>query len=228
MRQLRNFVIEYGDQLQGKTTRSAVDIIKEKTMHCHSNYLEWLAQNGRGGDITEPTVFVSHAWDALFLDFVAALESSYASETFQRLWIDIFAVPQNEQDRPWDDDDPDAFYDVVDNILLSIGTVAVVLAPFDQPVRITRAWCLYEHFLALEEGLRVSVLLPPRERRRLFAFLGAGDDPQPLYRRVVLAAAAARRPEDRRRLLARVRRREFGAVRRLEVRAPLSRPAPPR
>ena len=195
-----------------------MDIIKEKTSELRSNYLEWLTLHKRGGDLTGATLFVSHAWNGLFLDLVAALEHSYAKDTFHRFWIDIFTVPQNDEDRPMNEDDPNSLYEAIDEILVSIGSIVVVLTPFDHPAYLNRIWCLYELYFALEEDLRIAILLPPRERRRLLSFLTFGGNPRPLYRRINAAAAVSGKAEDRERLIARMRQNEPGAVRRLDIR----------
>ena len=214
IRQLRNFVTEYSGELNGKSTEQVVLLIKERTKGHFSSYIEWLVHVGRGSDITPATVFVSHAWSDPFLDLISSLELKYGSVASHRFWIDAFVISQNVRDR-LTEGSPGALFEETQELIKSIGTVAVILTPFEKPSCLTRSWCLFEFFSALKERANIVLLVPLSERYRLIEFLFNGDDITQLYRNIDAASAEARWPCDRLEARARVLR-ELGVMGRLD------------
>lgn len=89
--------------------------------------------------VGEACIFVSHAQKCSFRKLIAALElhckhhrRALESTYF---WIDVFCIRQNAvaHEVRW-----------IGPALGHIGSVVVVLDPWDKPVCLTRAWCLFE------------------------------------------------------------------------------------
>jgi hypothetical protein len=63
----------------------------------HKSYAEAVVISDAAGSIGEPTYFVSHAWDNLFVELLdsigAFLEGAAKDETF--VWLDIFTINQD-------------------------------------------------------------------------------------------------------------------------------------
>ena len=95
-----------------------------------------------------------------------------------------------------------------------IGRTVMVLAPWNAPEPLARAWCLFELYATVVEGKPFSVCFVPAERLAFEAaleadyevFLGA-------VARINVADAQAGKPEDLRMILDEVQRMEGGVSR---------------
>ncbi len=114
--------------------------------------------------VAEPTVFFSHAWGFCFLNVLAAMRSFVDAQPPGSapafFWFDTFSIDEHAtQELPqewWGT----TFRDAVEKI----GHTAMMLSPWDAPVPLTRAWCLWELYCTVLAGARFSVLLGPAER----------------------------------------------------------------
>ena len=111
------------------------------------------------------TVFVSHAWRYEFCDVVVnALEQHASEHPHSYFWFDLFTNNQNEvasKDFEW-------FSSTFREGVREIGQVLLVLSPWNDPIPIRRAWCLFEIFSALEDSdVTLHIKLPDRERTML-------------------------------------------------------------
>ena len=198
--QLRAFVRDHAHHLQPHTTTAqVVDLIKRLTEAGRCSYVELLRR--RGEPVDDATVFGSHTWSGRFLDLVAALESKYGGRAEERIWLDVMVVPQNDCDKPRGDS---VWYDAFERALRETGRIAVVLAPFDRPVYLTRSWCLFEFLVAMKLGLAMDMVLAPVEEERLVAFLTRGGQFLELFSLIDFGAAEASVAEDRERIRERV------------------------
>jgi tetratricopeptide (TPR) repeat protein len=94
-----------------------------------------------------PSVFVSHTWRYMFLDTVEAmtlaLERIYGKENAQDVvvWFDLFSLIQKGERN-------EIPYEVLSNTFINkikeIGSVVMVMLPYDDPETLKRAWCVYE------------------------------------------------------------------------------------
>mmetsp|Transcript_36787 Transcript_36787/g.97646 ORF Transcript_36787/g.97646 Transcript_36787/m.97646 type:complete len:2566 (+) Transcript_36787:73-7770(+) len=101
--------------------------------------------------------FVSHAWALKFLDVVDALKRYFktAKDDDPFLWFDVFSVNQHsteERDYDWWNT---AFLQAVGQI----GSVVMVLQPWDKPETLSRAWCIFELFACNSTQSRFSVAM---------------------------------------------------------------------
>jgi tetratricopeptide (TPR) repeat protein len=150
--------------------------------------------------VGRPTVFLSHAWKYAFGDLVAALEAFQAArpagEPELVFWIDIFSIDQHKTGS-W----PLEWWSTTfKEAIRLIGHMVMVMAPWDAPVPLTRAWCLWELFCTVDVGAQFSVALGPSERAAFEASLENNDNPTNLlldaFAKVDVAAAEAGKVED--------------------------------
>jgi tetratricopeptide (TPR) repeat protein len=136
-----------------------------------SSYCEKLRDNSHTSHlVAEPTVFFSHAWGFCFLNVLAAMRAFVdaqppgSPQVF--FWFDTFSIDEHATQQLPQDWWGTTFKDAVEKI----GHTAMMLSPWDAPVPLTRAWCLWELYCTVLAGARFSVLLGPAERA---AFEGA-------------------------------------------------------
>ena len=164
-----------------------------------------------GQPLTGPaTVFVSHAWSCKTLDvfqtMLAFVEQDVVNDQQQDqvfFWFDVFCNNQHGiSSKPYE-----WFGSTFKDRIASIGTVLQVMTPWDDPVPLKRAWCLWETFCALEmtdseskyKETRLVIRLPPNQRQAFLDAVGRN------YHSVVTNALAkiqaqhaeADKPEDR-------------------------------
>ena len=110
-------------------------------------------------------VFVSQAWSYSFYDVVVDAVEQHAKEHPNAyFWFDLFRNNQNEvasKDFYW-------FKTTFRGGVREIGEVLLVLSPWNDPMPIQLAWCLFEMFTALEdENVRLHIKIPSNERSML-------------------------------------------------------------
>jgi tetratricopeptide (TPR) repeat protein len=126
--------------------------------------LSLCAQMRREGDtrVQAATWFVSHPWSMKFLDLVRALEVFFADKPGALIWMDIVSSSQHETfERPsvwWEE----TFCSAIGRM----GKLVMVMTPWDNPICLTRAWCLIELWACRSSGGEFGVALPPSERTR--------------------------------------------------------------
>jgi len=106
------------------------------------------------------TVHVIHAWSCDFASLVAALSDcdSAGSDYF---WLDVLAETLSAEEptpRP-----VDFWTERLGEDIAATGRAVVVLAPWNGPLVLKRAWCLLELFAADRRGAELHVAMPPGE-----------------------------------------------------------------
>ena len=102
---------------------------------------------GTRGQVGKANAFVSHAWQYAFVPVIAALEAFVAANPAPAeeggggewfFWFDCFVIDEHAtQELPqewWSTEFKQSIH--------SIGHTVMVLAPWDAPLPLTRAWCL--------------------------------------------------------------------------------------
>jgi len=167
---LRKFRRAFASDLTQKTTFEASEsVIKRLTAKSHSSLASIVAlAEAVDPDTGLPfvgsaTIFVSHAWKYTFDELLDALDAHVSTlddpaSTF--LWLDVFVVNQHEsEEKPkiwW----TDTFLDAI----RSIGNTCLVLAPWDEPIPLTRAWCIWEIASVVRTQTRLDIAVPPTAR----------------------------------------------------------------
>lgn len=172
---LHEFICDNGGEVAFQGLSS--DDVKNRFVlpYTRNTRLSMCAQMSQEGDIRikPATWFVSHAWRYEFLDLVAALDSFFDHSTCDVvLWIDIFSVSQHETFLR----SPDWWQQTFCTAIGEMGKMVMVMTPWDNPIALTRAWCLVEIFACQTSGSRFEVALPPSERERFLEEITTRSD----------------------------------------------------
>ena len=118
------------------------------------SYCEYLRkQPSRRSLVGDGNVFVSHAWKYFYLDVVSALESHFSSDLY--IWFDLFS--NNQVVAP--NLDFDWWSTTFLEAIASFGYVVMVLAPWNDPIPFTRAWCLFELYCCVKCNAKFEVAM---------------------------------------------------------------------
>ena len=115
-----------------------------------STKLSLCAQMRQGGDarVQPASWFVSHAWKYKFLDVVGALEAFFADKPGAVLWMDLISTSQHSTfERP-----PQWWQQTFVAAIGQMGQMVMVMTPWDNPICLTRAWCLIELYACRSSG----------------------------------------------------------------------------
>jgi tetratricopeptide (TPR) repeat protein len=94
-----------------------------------------------------------------------------------------------------------------------MGQMVMVMTPWDNPVCLTRAWCLIELYACRSSGGDFNVALPPSERRRFLNEIAAcGSAFYEMLSKVNTAKSECSRDTDKQRIFAAVGRLDGGFV----------------
>lgn len=186
---LRTFQQQHA--LSGKTlttTDVCETIIKPATASQHCAYVDLLrdTKDAATGQpvLGKATVFVSHAWKYEINDAIATMVEFAAQNqnTPQYFWFDLFINNQHEAvARPFE-----WWCGTFKDNIARIGTVLLIMTPWHDPIPLTRAWCLWEIFCALEQeenGVELVIRLPPGQAASLLQ--GVCDDANPVIEALV-------------------------------------------
>jgi hypothetical protein len=138
------FVEECGGltSLQGLTTADVSEkYIKPFTKDLQISYCEKLKNSNNSG-VKKATVFISHAWQFLFLNVVNSIKNHFKHYTNDEviLWFDLFSNNQHhapELDFTW-------WSTTFKSAIERLGHTVLILSPWNDPIPLTRVWCLYE------------------------------------------------------------------------------------
>ena len=102
-------------------------------------------------------VFVSHAWRYLFVELVTAIETFTDSHVGEKwsYWVDLFVNDQwNAPNLPYE-----WWAGTFSSAIGEIGHTMLVLSPWDAPIPLTRAWCLWEILCTIKMKAKLTVQL---------------------------------------------------------------------
>ncbi|KAF0697218.1 Aste57867_12074 [Aphanomyces stellatus] len=179
----KHFVDLHGgrDAFQGLTTKDVcVRYVKPFTEASQLSLVEHIHQ--RGPD--EPkyakpaTWFVSHAWRYQFLDVIDALDNFFDENEEDidavAVWFCMFNNNQHEISggtRPFA-----YWFDKFKDSLTAIGRVVMVLSPWNSPMTLTRTWCVFEVYVAIETNARFEVAMGKAQKAAFLADSAAPND----------------------------------------------------
>ena len=141
-------------------------IVKDKTRGTNAPFIDLYKDEidiNTGKPLVAPaTVFVSHAWKYPFVEVVVDVMEQYNEENPNTyFWFDLFTNDQNANDKK----DADWYSTTFRESIKRIGTVVLILSPWQDPKPIKRAWCLFEIAHALRESnVKMSIKFPNSER----------------------------------------------------------------
>ncbi|XRB21685.1 tetratricopeptide repeat [Pseudoscourfieldia marina] len=138
-------------------------IVKPATEHVRTSYVE-LLKSTEPAEVKSATAFVSHAWKYIFVNVVDAL-SRLSEDTF--VWFDVFTVNQHASSQV----PPDWWFTTFKEAVASIGHTVLILMPWDDPIPLTRAWCIWEILSTIAGLAKLEICLPAVEQEAFADFL---------------------------------------------------------
>ncbi|KAJ3377234.1 Kinesin light chain 3 [Entophlyctis sp. JEL0112] len=166
---LLDFVEALGgrETLIGKTTDNVnVDVVLPQTAASKLSLVDYLLREGRFDVVAESNWFVSHAWRYQFVEVVDALAHFFAGRGISPMdaiiWFDMFSNSQHDTSiRSFD-----WWQTTFRSAIQKIGQVVMVLQPFNSPITLTRAWCVYEIYSTISTQSQFHVAMTPGEKYR--------------------------------------------------------------
>ena len=163
--QLR-FLLDWAQEkrisFEATTADVCFNIVIPETKTKQLSYCEYLLhlQSDRESNavVGEASVFISHAWKYKFIEVLNALEAHFSSEPDIIIWFDIFSNNQHKTldlDFNW-------WATTFKSAIISFGRTVMVLAPWNDPIPLTRGWCVWELYCSIlgkEEGSRFEIAL---------------------------------------------------------------------
>ena len=140
------FLKDHPDISEKNLTTSQISklIIKPETLGTNEPYInKFIGKRDAKGKlyVAPSTIFVSHAWAYPFVSVNLDGMRQYAKETSDvYFWFDVFTNDQNGvvgKDFDW-------FCNRFRGSIQAIGKVLLILFPWNDPVPMTRVWCLFE------------------------------------------------------------------------------------
>ncbi|KAJ3040971.1 Kinesin light chain 3 [Rhizophlyctis rosea] len=160
---LREFIIQCGDWAKlGRLTTAEVceKFVKPRT-DLTKSLCDHLALS-EPHNVGQANVFISHTWRYKFEDLMDGIRHHFNDREEEAkstiLWIDIFSLPQHERPKIAADWLQKAFTDAIS----TIGQVIMIATPWDRPLTLTRAWCVYELLVAHTSKCTFHIADPER------------------------------------------------------------------
>jgi tetratricopeptide (TPR) repeat protein len=139
---LKEFIEECGGRDQFRdliTTEVSARFIRPMTLRIQDSYCNLLRAR-RHTAVSVAAVFISHAWKYPFLDVVEALQYHFRDQPDIVIWFDLFSNNQHStESRPFE-----WWCGTFKSAIAEFGHVVMVMAPWSNPIPLTRAWCLFE------------------------------------------------------------------------------------
>lgn len=169
---IRKFLTDHPEVTANNLTTSQTNkaVVKPESLGTNKPYIDkYTGQTNELGwpCVAPATVFVSHAWKYPFSSTVADVMEQY-EETKRNsyFWFDLFTNDQNavaSKDFDW-------FSNTFKGSIREIGQVLLVLYPWNDPIPIRRAWCLFEISSSIQErNVGLAMHLPRSEVQAMSA-----------------------------------------------------------
>jgi hypothetical protein len=133
------FIEECGgrENIKGLTTTDVCQkYLMPMTVDNKESYIDYLRRHERVSEFGIASVFISHAWKFVFLDVLDALENHFNKDPDIVLWFDLFG--NNQHSAP--DLDFTWWSTTFKSAIAQFGHTVLILAPWSDPVPLTRAW----------------------------------------------------------------------------------------
>ncbi|CAK9068670.1 Tartrate-resistant acid phosphatase type 5 (TR-AP) (Tartrate-resistant acid ATPase) (TrATPase) (Type 5 acid phosphatase) (Uteroferrin) (UF) [Durusdinium trenchii] len=146
------------------------DVMCPHTHQLGSSYVDAL---GESEDAGISNFMLSYSWRYRVDDIITSLV--HHCETRERdmkrtyFWICCLCINQHRVKEaqaaglvvPFED-----FREHFQQRVVGVGHVLALMAPWDNPVYVSRVWCVFEIFTAVNENCELTVILPPVEMKR--------------------------------------------------------------
>ena len=147
--------------LEGLSTTDVNNLYqKPLTVHMKSSYCDYL-KTRVSGSVGEAQVFISHAWKYAFLDVVDTLQYHFRDNPDTIIWFDLYS--NNQHSAP--DLDFHWWSTTFKSAIEQFNHTVLILSPWNNPVPLTRAWCLFEIYCTAARKCRFEVAMSPSDQK---------------------------------------------------------------
>jgi tetratricopeptide (TPR) repeat protein len=200
------------DNVIGKTTTQVKDLLLPITQASGLSLCDQLLViDGRQDVVGRATWFISHAWGYDFLQVMEAIDvflsNEYGSASSRDIiiWFDLFSNSQHKcEERPFE-----WWESTFRNAIHQLQNVLMILHPWNEPLTLKRAWCVFEIFACESTGSRFEVSMSVAESGKFLTALSKGnaiDEFRNMLKSVDTQKSEAWKAEDRDRIHEAVRR----------------------
>jgi tetratricopeptide (TPR) repeat protein len=180
--------------------------IKPLTATSECSYCDYLMAQG-SPNVGQANVFISHAWKFKFLDIVEAIEHHFRHYPNAVVWFDLFSNNQHHA--------PNLGFDwwstTFKNAIFLFGHTALILYPWEDPIPLTRAWCLWEIYCTIATKSKFEIAMCASERENFLSQMQVNICPlSAMIAHVNVAKSDAYRVEDKERIFSAVEKIEGG------------------
>ena len=154
----------------GKTTTDVnTAFLVPATSASKLSMCDQLILHGRTDVVGKATWFVSHAWKFMFLDVVDSLTSYFCPNDGddvhscrEIVWFDMFSNSQHDTgSKPFE-----WWTGTFTNAIRDLKNVLMLMIPWDNPIPLSRTWCIFEIYACQSTNSRFEVTTTPSERSR--------------------------------------------------------------
>ena len=159
-----DFVEYFGGRIKfkGLTTSQVCDkFVKPRTVGDCISYCEVLKQSSNSDDVGTAGVFISHAWNSKFDDVIASFEDFFDKDANPYIWFDLFCTNQHDLHKP-----SEWYSTTIKEAIGKFGDFVLILSPWDNPLPLTRTFCLYELWLAEKMNCKFHVAMTSIDRQK--------------------------------------------------------------
>jgi hypothetical protein len=160
------------------TTEVCERFVKPMTLQQRCSMCD-LMRNSGSSEVGTAKCFISHAWKYRFLDVVQSILdyfcacSSASCDAF--VWFDLFSNCQHDTcAKPFE-----WWVGTFSNAIKIMGSVLMILSPWNSPIPLTRAWCVFELYACESSGSVFDIAMTRSERQHFLDDLNA--DPIAFY-----------------------------------------------
>lgn len=164
-----SFIDEFIEFCDGKsrfedltTTDVCENFVKPITNDAKCSFCELLEHSNHPA-VGIASIFVSHAWQYKFLEVIEALKYHFRDNMDTVVWFDLFSNNQHKAislNFEW-------WSGTFRSAIAQFGHTVMVLAPWNNPIPLTRAWCLFEIYCTIDTGSKFEIALN-QEQQKLF------------------------------------------------------------
>jgi len=138
-------------------------IIKPITAQDQCSYCEYLEKT-EPFSVGKAQAYISYARSCNFRDIMKAIVAHFNGDEEVTVWIDIFSFNQHQNLRL----NSEFLINTLKNGIKEIGKTVMVFTSWDDPVPLTRSWCVWELSCALEEGQSFEIAMTEESKKDFF------------------------------------------------------------
>lgn len=139
------------------------------------------------------TVMLSYGWGYRINDIVDTLLDycTYSNLDPKRTYVWICCLcnnqhrvveARNSKNKNQDEDTFEEFQRVFHDRVVDIGNVVALLCPWNEPIYLTRIWCIFELYVASQNDCHLTIAMPPNEKTKMITALRKPAGVEELYR----------------------------------------------